>query len=105
MNALKVRSNGMRHFRLSTCSLLLILVWSGASTAQEGSDSSKIPPPTSDPFDTFNKLSWEVEQYRLDSFAIAVLQSPGWVGQIIIRPLAKVINRGRVHSRTARRSS
>jgi hypothetical protein len=84
MNVLGVWSNGMHNFRLASCSLLLILALGSASTAQEGSDSSKVPPLISDPFDTFGKLSWEVEQYRLDTFAIAILQSSDWVGQIII---------------------
>jgi len=74
----------MKGFQFITCSLLLILAWGGASTAQDTSGSQAIPPPISDPFDTFGRPSWENEQDRLDSFAIAITQSPDWVGQIII---------------------
>ena len=75
----------MKCFRVTACSLLLMLALSVTSLSQDKGDDAPPPaPPTSDPFDSFGKLSWEDEQARLDNFAVALINTPGWIGQIII---------------------
>jgi len=78
------RDPDMKHFRLIVCSLLLILVWCVATPAQDDPSVPPVPPPNVHPFDTFGKLSWEDEQAHLDNFAVALLNTPDWIGQIII---------------------
>jgi hypothetical protein len=70
--------------RLTVSTLLLLLAWSSATPAQDDSSGSRPPDPIGEPLDFFGKISWEDEQDRLDSFAIALTQTPGWIGQIII---------------------
>ncbi|HEX8422441.1 MAG TPA: hypothetical protein VF634_03475 [Pyrinomonadaceae bacterium] len=73
----------MKCFCVAARSLLLMLALCFASQAQDHRDTSP-PPPNVDPFDAFNELSREDEQARLDNLAVALLNAPGWMGQIII---------------------
>jgi hypothetical protein len=74
----------MKCFCVAARFLLLTLALCCASQAQDNQDASPPPPLNVDPFDSFNKLSWEEEQARLDNLAVALLNEPGLIGQIII---------------------
>lgn len=74
----------MKYFRATVCSLLMACAGSISCLAQDAVDSSTPPALIVDPFDSFNKISLEDEQARLDSFAVALMTTPDWVGQIII---------------------
>lgn len=78
------QNSDMKHFRLIVYSLLLILASCVAAPAQNNPDVPPPPPPIGDPLDSFGKISWEDEQARLDNFAVALMNSPDWIGQIII---------------------
>jgi hypothetical protein len=75
----------MKTFRVLACSLLLLLTLCVSSRPQDQQDASTPPPtPTGDPFDSFGKLCWEDEHARLDNFAVALMNTPDGIGQIII---------------------
>ena len=74
----------MKYFRTAICSLLLILACRAASPAQGNPDAPPVPPPIGDPLDSFGEISWDDERARLDNFAVALVNTPGWIGQIIL---------------------
>ena len=75
----------MRNFRLAGCLLLLILAPGSASRAQDNPGEQTMPAIDSvHPFDRYGKISWREEQVHLDNLAIALMNAPEFVGQIII---------------------